>query len=911
MPKRRRARTAGRAVHAVLALGLSGLLMWVLAAGAGPVPALGPVLDPGHGVWGSAPGAQPPASQTLTLAGLSHPVRIWFTGDGVPSIHAASVSDAFLALGYLHARFRLAQMDLQRRLGEGRLAQLAGPAAVSSDEFELRLGLLRTARQEWAQTPRTSPAGQALLAYARGVNDFLAQARVSGQWPALFTLTGTYPASWTPVDSLAIQGVLTQQLDFTTAPLDYALLERTLGPARTMAWFPVQAPGPEYPYDPGPYRKLPLAPLPASSSQTTAAIAEGRVPGGDGGVPVRTLAGTGGGVAAGAAGVPSLAPAISAGTPGTTENTGAEPGRPAGPPQARPAPQEARAAASLLAQVGALPSGQVHRYPDSNAWAANGPAVAGRSMLAGDPHLPQTLPSVWYQAALSAPGLAVTGVTVAGLPGVLLGHNRHIAWSLTDTQNQATLFYTEQTSSARPGQYFWRGGWRRMRRVRYTIAVRGGRPVRLTVDLTVHGPVMTREGQTTSVDWMGDQPSADLAAMLGVSRAASFAQFRAALAAWHAPTQNFVYADDRGNIGAVSAGYYPVVAHGDPWLPLPGTGADDVAGTIPYAAVPQVYDPPGHLVVTANQRPVSGAYPYYIGTTADFFDPGYRAREIGALLSGRAKLTAGAFAATQASVTDALAVQIVPRLLAALRGQPLTARQQAAAALLRGWHGDMTASSAAAAVWWTFWSRYLTAVFGPWWHAARVPVRQDPAGLRPSPGLFSLDEDLQAWTLSDPASPAFTPPGGPHRTAPQVMRAAFTAAVARLAATLPGPPGSWRWGRLHSRQFQSVTGADALGYGPRPAGGGPWTVDAADGGMVSHTGPSWRMIVTWTGPSAAAGQGVYPGGQNENPASSWYADQVADWWAGRYLPMPPATGDTSGRTRWVLTPVTGKVTAHG
>ncbi len=853
MPKRRRARTAERAVHAVLALGLSGLLLWVLAAGAGPVPALGPVLDPGHGVWGSAPGAQPPAPQTLTLPGLSRPARIWFTGQGVPTVRAASASDAFLALGYLHARFRLAQMDLQRRLGEGRLAQLAGPAAVSSDEFELRLGLLRTAQLEWAQTPRTSPAGRALLAYARGVNDFLARARASGQWPALFSLTGAYPADWTPVDSLAIQGVLTQQLDFTTTPLDYALLERSLGPARTMAWFPVQAPGQQYPYDPGPYRKLPLAPLPASSSQTTAATAGHAATGGRA-------------------------------------------------PAARPAQQAARAAASLLAQVSALPPGQVHRYPDSNAWAANGPAVAGRSMLAGDPHLPQTLPSVWYQAALSAPGLTVTGVTVAGLPGVLLGHNSHIAWSLTDTQNQATLFYTERTSRARPGRYFWRGAWRRMRHLRYTIAVHGGRPVKLTVDLTVHGPVMTREGQTTSVDWMGDQPSADLAAMLGVSRAASFAQFRAALAAWHAPSQNFVYADDRGNIGAISAGYYPVTAHGDPWLPLPGTGADDVAGTIPYAAVPQVYDPPGHLVVTANQRPVSAAYPYYIGTTADFFDPGYRAREIAALLSGRAGMTSGAFAATQASVTDALAVQIVPRLLAALRGQPLTARQQAAAALLRGWHGGMTVSSAAAAVWWTFWSRYLTAVFGPWWHAARVPVRQDPAGLRPSPGLFSLDEDLQAWTLSDPANPAFTPPGGARRTAPQVMRAAFTAAVARLAATLPGPPGSWRWGRLHSRQFQSITGAGALGYGPRPASGGPWTVNAADGGLVSHTGPSWRMIVTWTGQAAAAGQGVYPGGQNENPASSWYADQVPAWWAGRYLPMPPAAGPPAGQIRWELTP---------
>ncbi|MBO0776883.1 MAG: penicillin acylase family protein, partial [Actinobacteria bacterium] len=566
------------------------------------------------------------------------------------------------------------------------------------------------------------------------------------------------------------------------------------------------------------------------------------------------------------------------------------------PAAARPDRATARAAASLLAQVSALPTGQLHRYPDSNAWAANGPAVAGASMLAGDPHLPQTLPSIWYQAALSAPGLSVTGVTVAGLPGVLLGHNRHIAWSLTDTQNQATLFYTERTSKARPGQYYWRGAWRRMRQARYTIPVRGGRPARLTVQLTVHGPVMTRAGQTTAVDWMGNVPSPDLTAMLGVSRASSFAQFRAALAAWHAPTQNFVYADDRGHIGAIAAGYYPVVRHGDPWLPMPGTGADDVAGVIPYAAVPQVYDPPGHLVVTANQRPVTASYPYYIGTSADFFDPGYRAAEITSLLAGHRRMAAGAFAAAQTSVTDSLAAQIVPRLLAALHGRRLTARQHAAAALLRGWHGDMTATSAAASVWWTFWSDYLSAVFRPWWRAAAVPVRQDRSGLGAGPGQASLDEDLQAWTLTGPGNAAFTRPGGQRRTAPQVMRRAFKAAVAHLAARLTGAPASWTWGRLHSRRFASVTGADALGYGPRPSGADPWTVNAAGGGLVSHQGPSWRMIVTWTGRSAARGEGVYPGGQNENPASSWYADQVPDWWAGRYLPMPPAGGYTSGQT---------------
>src|SRR5215475_4978917 len=948
----------GRVINVLAALLVSAAVLALFAFGYGPVPALGRALVPGHGAWASAPLGQPIHSQTLSLPGLAHPVSVTFTSHGVASVRAANEADAYLALGYLHARFRPTEMDLERRLGEGRIAQLAGPAGLSSDRFELRLGLLRTAQAEWAATPRTSPAGRTLIAYARGVNDYLAQARRTGEWPSLFGLTGVYPPPWTPTDSLVLQGVLTQELDYTTTPLDYAILARTLGLRHTMAWFPVLPPAPQSPYDPGPYKYRGLAPIAPQAGQaltttpaTTAATqqpatgggpAAARVPVAAAGpaaaggavsavakAPVAKMAGAGPAAARGQVAAAERPAAAKGPVPGPVARVASPPepssSRASGTPVVTAADDRQRAevpvsgpgsssnpitarvataAAAMLAQANALPPGLIHEFPNSNAWAANGPKVAGaRSMLAGDPHLPQTVPSIWYQVALSAPGLSVTGVSVPGLPGVLIGHNAHIAWSLTDTENQATLFYTERTSKSRPGQYFWQGAWRRMRQVHYMIPVRGGSAVRLTVHITVHGPVMTQAGQTTSVDWMGNIPSPDIAVMVGVTHSRDFTQFRAALAAWRAPSQNFVYADDRGNIGAISAGYYPLVRHGDPWLPMPGTGADDVTGVIPYASVPQVYDPPGHVVATANQRPVAPSYPYYIGTSANFFDPGYRAGEIYASLRGQRGMRPASFAAVQLSLTDRLARQIVPRLLAALRGGQLTAQQQEAAAALRGWDGTMAQNSAAAALWWTFWGDYLDAVFRPWWKAAKVPVHKDPPGLAISPQYqVSLDQVLASWTTGDPGNGAFSPPGGPHRTAPQVMRAAFATAVAHLAATLHGAPSSWAWGRIHSRQFPSVTQADALGYGPRASGADAWTVNAADGGLVSHQGPSWRMIVAWAGHGTATGQGVYPGGQSENPASPWYEDQMADWWDGRYLAMPPAGGFPAGQVHWSLRP---------
>jgi penicillin amidase len=861
-PSRRH--SAGRVINVVCALAVSGLLLFVLAAGFGTIPPLGAALDPGNGAWTSASGGRVPGPETLRLTGLQHPVTVTFTAQGVPSIQAATDHDAYLALGYVQARFRLAEMDSERRLGEGRLAQLAGPGELASDRFELRLGLLRTAQREWAATPRSSPAGQALLSYARGVNDDLAQVRAKGDWPAEFSLTRVYPSAWTPVDSLVIQGVLTQELDFTTTPLDYALLEKSLGAARTMAWFPVDPPNQQSPFDPGPYRKPGLTTVPADLASSA---------------PVAT-AGATADVAPG--NVRSSKSAV------TT------------------------AAGGLLAQLSRLPAGRIHQLPDSNAWAANGSAVAGNgALLAGDPHLPQTLPSIWYEAALSAPGLDVSGVSVPGVPGVLIGHNQHIAWSLTDTQNQAALFYAEQTSSRHPGQYYWRGAWRTMTKVYYTIPVRGGATVSLTVDVTVHGPIMTQAGQTMAVDWMGNVPSADLAALIGINQAGDFSQFRTALAGWHAPTQNFVYADDHGHIGEISAGYYPQVAHGDPWLPLSGTGADDIDGVIPYAAVPQVFDPPGHVLATANQRPVGTSYPYYIGTSENFFDNSFRANQIYAGLRGRSGLTPAAFTALQGNVTDNLAQSVVPKLLAALGQGQLSRREQAARQQLASWNDDMTVNSAAASLWWTFWGDYISATFQPWWKSSRVPVGKDRAGLALSSWPTSLTEDLAAWTTGPvPGSSAFRLPSGPDRTAAQVMRQAFGTAVAHLAGKLGGAPSTWTWGRIHTRHFPSLTGAGALGYGPRAASGDAWTVNAAEGGLNSDTGPSWRMVVEFSGSGGSGSggpevaEGVYPGGQSENPASPWYSDLISRWWADQTLPMP-TPGRPAGSLRWNLGGVVG------
>jgi penicillin G amidase len=861
VPGRRRWRMMWQIGNGVAAACVAAAVLVLCAAGFAGVPAIGRALDPGRGAWASAAGGELPKPAVLNAAGLTGPALVSFDPHGIATVQAGRLADAMLALGYLHARLRLTQMDLQRRVAEGRLSQIVGAGALPSDRFELRLGLLRTARREWAALPRNGTEARLLTAYARGVNDYLAQLRSSGQWPAAFSLAGVYPARWTPVDSLAVQGYLAQEIDYTTSPLDYAVLAGSLGLGRTMRWFPVLPAGPGQPFDRGPYRAGRLAP-------PGAAVASRR---------------------ATASGSPAVAPSAAV----------------------------VRSAQAALALSRNLPRGQAARQPLGGAWAVNGPKVrGGGSMLAGTAALPGLFPSGWFQAAVTAPGYDVTGVSLPGLPGIFIGHNKRIAWTLTDAQSQSALYYVERTSRGRAGDYFWHGQWRPMRRLRYAIPVRGGATRQLTVDLTAHGPLLTgagTAGPAISVDWMGAGGSPDVAVLAGIGAAGNFTQFHAALASWRSPSLTFVYADRGGNIGALTAGSFPIVRAGAPWMPLTGTGAGDVAGLVPYDALPLSYNPAAHVVAAGGQRPVTAAYPYYLGTSANDLDAADRAGADMTVLRRRARLQPASVVPLQTSPGSELAARLLPRLLAAVRHAHLTSAERSAASLLRHWNHQLAPASAAAAIWSVFWPDYLTATFGPWWRAAGVPVLADPAGLGVSPSQAGLAGALEHWTLADPSNPVFRPPGvKAGTTATTALRAAFGAAVAQLTAELHGPPPGWRLDALAAAPVVSAAQVPVLGYGSRAATG-PWLVPATAAGApglasaaalaTSAGAPGWRMIVQLTpGHGGVMAEGIYPGGQSDNPASLWHDNLTARWQAGGYLLMPPAGSAVAGPMRWEFLP---------
>ena len=198
----RRRRRVGRGVNIIAAACVSFVLLAVLGFGYGGIPALGPALDPGEGAWMSAAGGGR-ARRPSTWPGSTALSRSRSAPTGSPPSRRHRSTTRSSRSATCTRGSGSSQMDDERRLGEGRLAQLGGSIDVASDEFELQLGLVRTARRRNGRR-RRSPArsAQALLAYSRGVNDDIAQVRASGQWQATFSLAGVYPSPWTPVDSL-------------------------------------------------------------------------------------------------------------------------------------------------------------------------------------------------------------------------------------------------------------------------------------------------------------------------------------------------------------------------------------------------------------------------------------------------------------------------------------------------------------------------------------------------------------------------------------------------------------------------------------------------------------------------------------------------------------------------------------
>lgn len=622
-----------------------------------------------------------PVAETISGTGVSAPVDIVRDTYGVPHVRARTVEDLAFAQGYVMASDRIQQMDLFRHFAAGRVAELFGAldAGQIDADLDMRLHQFEARATESYQTLAASsaPADQELVTFltrfADGVNRYVADLRAGTRTldPAVQVFFDAERfREWTPVDSLVIGRLQAYELSFSSLELDETdLLERAL------AGFDESA-DPDRARRAGAFHDLVrLAPIDPTSSRD--------------------------------------------GFPGVS---GAPAPRAAAPPvpAARP-----RVSSALLDQVRrARPSALQARLGDprngSNNWVV-GPALAGDgvTLMANDPHLTLASPSIFWAchltvqaAGAAAPELDVAGITFPGIPGVILGHNQHVAWGATTVNHDVTDYYLETIEPCAQGGgdcVVFDGG--QVPIETFTETIRVGALGTITDEYEVtyervphHGPILPviadgelqprPAGPAISVRYTGHQPTFELAAFQGLWRARTVDEAMAAFAPFGFGGQNWVIADDAGHIGWTTRANVPARTAGcftfdaanpgaggvAPWWIVPGDGSCEWDGWIADAYLPQDKDPARGYIATANADPVGATAdgdPFDDGTAdghvlytgARDYDEGYRVGRISRRLEALAAegdLDADAMAAVQADAHSNLGADLTPRILAAL-----------------------------------------------------------------------------------------------------------------------------------------------------------------------------------------------------------------------------------------------------
>lgn len=579
---------------------------------------------------------------------------------------------------------------------------------------------------------------------------------------------------------------------------------------------------------------------------------------------------------------------------GSTAAAALEPGYPAGHPlTVAPGLSYAGLDSSLLDEFQqvqrdlGLPLGAL-----SNAWAIRPERSAtGAALLASDPHLRPQMPSIWYEAHLCGAGLDVIGATMPGIPAVLIGHNRRIAWGVTVSMVDTQDLFVERLNPDDDSQYETPAGWAPLSTRREDIYVRGrDEPVAEWVQETRHGPSLTPllpgETRLLTVQSPVLRPQQSLRGAIRLNHAGSWEDFRAALADWDVAL-NFVYADVDGNIGYQLSGQVPRRNKGTGLLPAPGWDASyDWSGTIPFAELPSILNPPSGYLVSANNRLVDADYPYHL--SHDWIE-GFRAARIESQLRSRERHTLADVAAMQQDLYSEAARQLVEVLADVEASDPLSVR---ALEYLRRWDYRLTSESVAATIYVALRQRLLQNVFGPrlgtllgGYIGSTAPEGIAGSAYPSRVGGYLLD-------LLRRADPSWLAGQTTFASWDELKRESLAQTVLELRAKLGDDMDSWRWGRLHQLRFEHPLGRvkplDRLFCrGPYPMGGDadtPCQVAVAPGGFAATEWiPSYRQIVDLG--NLANSRSIHTTGQSGLPGSPHYDDFIPLWLQGQYHPM--------------------------
>jgi penicillin amidase len=731
----------------------------------------------------------------VVLPGLKASVTVRRDARSIPYIDATSDADLYFAQGYITASDRLWQMDLMRRVGRGETAELFGSQAVEQDKHWRQYNFAKVVDENLRLA--SPELRSALENYARGVNAFI-EGLDDKTLPIEFRILQYKPRPWLPTDTLIIGKLLADALS-TTWRQDLIRASIRDLPAEKQADLIDQTT--EYDVVLFGNDRKPAAVEPRAGAFVPSAIA------------------------------------------------------------LQKAEEQLRIRDISLASVGLF----ANELAASNNWVISGKKTAdGNPILANDPHLQPTAPGIWYMVELSAPKLHVAGVTFPGVPGVVLGHNENIAWGATNVGPDVQDIYYETFNAE--GKYRTPTGWadpvirKEVIRVRTNLLSPATQDTMFEVTETRHGPVIVEDGgRKYALKWTALDPNnAEFGAFLKLNKALNWEEFKSALRPYGGATQNFVYADVKGHIGWYAAGKIPVRRTGDGAMPYDGSTTEgDWTGFIPFEELPNLYDPPGGLIVTANQRTVGASYKYtqFIRDAA----PPWRARRIFDRLNTKAQITMDDIRDTQLDIFNIPLDNLVKAIIKLDAASPETLN------VLKSWDGLMMPDSQGALL-----ANEIRGCL-----ANTVADDNKPAPVNAVRERIldkAIREQSRVWLPKKYASYK------------DFLMACDTSVRRSLSDPKRfGPdPATWTWGKVFQARFFHPLAA-------APLIGGQFTIPPigiAGSGQTPNVGSGVSMRLIASPGNWDATRQVIPLGESGDPRSPRFKDQFQAWLTGVPMEFP-------------------------
>ncbi|MCF8245074.1 MAG: penicillin acylase family protein [Saprospiraceae bacterium] len=506
----------------------------------------------------------------------------------------------------------------------------------------------------------------------------------------------------------------------------------------------------------------------------------------------------------------------------------------------------------------------------SNNWAVSGSkTLSGKPILANDPHLKLTLPSIWFEIQIITPDVNFYGVSVPGIPGVLIGFNEDIAWGETNVGQDVNDWYQITWTDKAKTSYQYDGGVKAAKIVMDSFRVKGRDTlVYDTVRWTEWGPVVYESNNEAwhdlAMHWMGHQPPnpKELLTFFGLGKSKNYDDYRQALVNYDYPAQNFVFASKNGDIGITANGLLPVKNKEQGRFLQDGSNSNNNwSGYIPKDQVPATKNPKRGFVASANQKSTDETYPYYYNSP--YFDY-YRGRYLNKRLAEMDSITAEDMMKLQNENYSIHAAEGMAALLKQLDSTQLDNIQKAVLAKMRNWDFRFDKDKVEPVVFLTWWEKFYEMSFD------EVFIWKDSL-----PMLMPEKWRVIDLATNSPNDLIFDDKKTPEReTAKNMATASFKAATKALADDLLKP--DFNWSSYKKTSIMHLARIPAFSKMDLPVGGYGQALNAISG----TNGPSWRMVVE-LGEEVKA-WGVFPGGQSGNPGSPFYTTGLDKWMAGEY-----------------------------